>query len=263
MFIGSSRTHSTIYPKIIDSITGLSSYNAGVDGGSMRDFKMTLDGYLVNHPSPKFLFLTIDPASYERSGTIYDPIQYFPFIKKNKVIEKAFLSMGYYTFLMKNVPVLNFIYMDDYSKNNAIAGLMGKTEIPAGEFQDNGFLSNTRKCLDSTDKYKNGFGTISPDPKNINMFQSMIDTCINRNIQLVITYAPEYKHRLKSLISNFNTFIGLMYDKVNANKLMYYRDDSLAMNTDSCLFKDLLHVNVYGAVVYSKILGQRIKMLRE
>lgn len=260
LFIGSSRTHTTVIPRIIDSITGLNSYNAGVDGGTLLDFKMTFDGYLVNHPAPRLLVLTIDPVSFNNVSTVYDPMQYFSFVK-NPAVEKIFSSTGYSTFIMKNIPALNYIYMDDYSKNMAFAGLRGKNEIPAGEFDDKGFQSNTTLCIDPV-KYKNDSSNIVPVAEQINLFQAIIDTCRSRNIQLVITYAPEYRHQFMNTIKNGETFTSLVYEKVRTNGLMFFRDDSLAMNKDSCLFRDLRHVNTTGAAAYSVILGQRLKNLQ-
>lgn len=260
LFIGSSRTHTTIIPSIIDSCTGLSSFNAGVEGGGLLDFKMTLDGYLQNHPGPRLLVLTIDPTSFEYSSSLYNPVQYFPFVKKNSSISNALSSTGYRTFLIKHFPFFNFIYMDDYLKNNALAGLRNSTEMADGEFQDKGFLSNTDHCVDLT-KYTKDTLTLSPAADRIEMFQAIADTCNKRNIKLVITYAPEYRHQFKRIIKNFSTFTSVLYDKSNENRLLLYRDDSLGMNTDSCLFRDVRHVNTPGAVAYSTIIGQRIKTL--
>lgn len=260
VFIGSSRTHTSIIPGIIDSVTGLHSYNAGVEGGNLLDFKMTWDGYLVNHPDPKLLVLTIDPGSLNDIPTLYNPMQYFPFVRKNAVIEKVFAATGYRTFIFKYLPAFNYIYMDDYSKNMAIAGLRGKSEIEPGDFEDKGYLSNTYLCVDPV-KYKFDSSYIDPVEKQVNRLQAIIDTCRNRNIQLMITYAPEYKYQFLGTIKNAGTFTNLMYEKLNANKLLFYRDDSLAMNTDSCLFRDLRHVNKPGAKTYSIILGQRINNL--
>jgi|CXWL01.1.fsa_nt_gi hypothetical protein len=261
LFIGSSRTHTTIVPSVIDSIAAMTSYNAGMEGGGFLDFKMTFDGYLLNHPNPRFLFLTIDPTSFEQSKTVYNPVQYFPFVKRNSSIEKTFSSTGYRTFLIKNLPLFNFVYMDDYSKNNALAGLRGKSEIPDGEFQDKGYLSNSYDCVDPV-KYRKDSIVLSPVANCLNMFQAIIDSCRNRNIKLVITYAPEYRYHFQKSIKNFEAFTDLLYGKVNANRLLFYRDDSLSMNTDSCLFRDVRHVNTPGAIAYSKILGQRIKSLK-
>ena len=220
LFIGSSRTHTAIIPKIIDSITGLSSYNAGVDGGIMLDFKMTFDGYLLNHPSPALLVLTIDPASFNRTDTIYDPIQYFPIVGKNDAVKKVFAKMDYSTFILKYIPALSYIYMDDNSKSMALAGLWGKSEILPGEFEDKGYLSNTDNCLDPV-KYRKDSSNIAPVLSRINMFQAIIDICKSKNIQLIITYAPEYRYRFEGTIRNFNTFTDLMYEKVNANRLLF------------------------------------------
>jgi hypothetical protein len=42
------------------------------------------------------------------------------------------------------------------------------------------------------------------------------------------------------------------------NKVPFYRDDSLGLCKNACLFSNFGHVNTYGAAEYSKILGNRI-----
>lgn len=262
LFVGSSRTHTTIMPSVIDSITGLRSFNAGAEGGGLLDFKMIIDGYLLKHPAPRYIVLTVDPTSFEAVSTVYNPVQYFPFLKMNSSIERTFSATGYRTFLIKHFPMFNFVYMDDYSKNNAFSGYRGKTEMAAGEFQDKGYLSNSNNCVD-LEKYTKDTITLAPANDRIRMFQAIADTCNKRNIRLVVTYAPEYRFRFRGLIRNFNDFIDILNKNVYQNRLTLYRDDSLAMNVDSCLFRDVRHVNTPGAGKYSLILGQRLLELSE
>jgi hypothetical protein len=261
LFLGSSRTHTTIVPGIIDSITGLTSYNAGVEGGSMLDFKMTLEGYLINHPPPIVIILTIDPGTFTYVSTVFDPMQYLKVSKTNKVVKKTLQSIGYNTFILQYIPMFNYIYMDDYSKSRAIAGLKGQTEIPAGDFEDKGYLSNSNSCLDAV-RYRRDTGRINIDSSGINLFQSIIYTCKKRKISLILTYAPEYKNEFSGTITNFEEFIAFMDKKAKENNLLFYRDDTLSMNNDSCFFRDVRHVNKQGSFAYSKILGNRLLGLR-
>lgn len=226
----------------------------------MLDYKMTLDGYLINHPPPKLLVLTIDPAAFSHIPTLFDPMQYFLVAKKNEVVAKTLSSTGYKSFILKYIPALSYIYMDDYSKSKALAGLRGQIEITEGEFEDKGYLSNSNKCLDLL-RYRGDSSDIRLDTARIKMFQSIVDTCKKKGIALILTYAPEYRGEFAATIRNFKAFTDLMDEKVKTNDLFFYRDDSLEMNKDSCFFRDIRHVNIAGSIEYSKILGQRLKTL--
>ena len=85
LFIGSSRTHTTINPKIVDSICNSNSYNAGVEGGNLLEFKMTWDAYLENHPAPRVLVLTLDINSFDLSRKFFNYTQYFSYLNNTQI----------------------------------------------------------------------------------------------------------------------------------------------------------------------------------
>src|SRR5215204_4792803 len=64
LFIGSSRTVHHINPKLIDSITGMRSYNAGVDGANLVEMSLIFKSYLNSHPPPKILFIDLSISSF-------------------------------------------------------------------------------------------------------------------------------------------------------------------------------------------------------
>src|SRR3954463_431902 len=129
LFIGSSRTHGTIYPRIIDSITGLSAYNAGADGANVAEFYLILKGYLIHHPPPKLLFLTIDASCLSIDTRLFYPMQYFDYTNNFEVSTALKGYSKYYNlFLLRHLTFLHPLYYDDYVKSQAILGLRGQTE---------------------------------------------------------------------------------------------------------------------------------------
>ena len=62
IFIGSSRTHTSINPRIIDSILDINSYNAGVEGGNLFEFNMIFNAYVFI----RFLFPAKPRDSHQR-----------------------------------------------------------------------------------------------------------------------------------------------------------------------------------------------------
>jgi hypothetical protein len=157
---------------------------------------------------------------------------------------------------------LNVIYYDDYIKGLAIKGLMGHNELSdAGAFEYKGFLSNGTKCLavctDSLYTYQPA--VISEEGKDC--LDSIINTCRQKKIQLIFTYAPEYKYNLQKYCTNFPVFISFVTAMSKKYGISFYREDSLAMCQEPCYFAKYGHVNLPGAVTYSEILGQRLKKL--
>jgi hypothetical protein len=256
LFAGSSRTHTGIYPKIIDSICKLSSYNAGVEGGNLFEFNMTVEAYLEAHPPPKYLVLTIDLNSFDIRKRFFNYSQYFPYVE-NKIIYKALNENGHPTGFLKIFPFLVLTDYDDYTKSNALKGLKGETEIPRGDFAYKGYLSNSEnsiKEISVPEKLKNY--EISPD--GIQYLDHIIKLCYEHDTKLVFTYAPEFNHSLQNQILNSKEILTLIKNKADQNNIPFLRDDNLSICSDAKLFANPGHLNKKGAVVYSAILADEL-----
>lgn len=258
--LGSSRTHVTIYPSVIDSITGLSSYNAGIEGGNLYEFKITLQGYLVHHKKPKVIVLCIDAHSFNIDKKVFYPLQYFEQINNPVVYDIFKKDEDYNLFFIKNVPFLRLIYFDDYAKNQAISGLFRKTELSESHaFQNKGFLSNGFNCLDTTHAKSYLKTNLQFSRTGIEAMTWILNWCRLNNVQLMLTYAPEYRFKLQQSFVGFDQFLKKV-DSLRGN-LPFYREDSLSLSNNPCYFANYGHVNTIGAIEYSKILGTRIKEL--
>lgn len=258
VFIGSSRTHTSINPRIIDSITGLSTYNAGVEGGNLLEFKMTLDGFLVNHPAPRKIILTLDASSFNMENKFYNHTLYLPFLN-NKVIDTTLSRNGHWTLPFKILPFIVLTEIDDYSKKNAFSGLGGKNELDGEKFEYKGYLSNTNKCIDSSLDKVYTQKKVKIDQEAISKLYSIIQTCKTRQIDLIIAYAPEYDYRFQRYVQNFSEFISMVERITTTNNLLFYRDDRLEICKEKCLFANYGHLNTIGAFEYSVILGRRLR----
>jgi hypothetical protein len=264
LFLGSSRMHVTIFPKVIDSITGLKSYNAGEDGAQIYEVKKRLDGYLLNHPAPSYLILAIDAHSLTDRKKLFFPLQYFD-VMKNPVIFSSFkeqpdLKMVF----IHQLPFMRVIYYDDYAKKRALSGLLHNTELfLPNQISYKGYLSNGYSCTDTTIRYARKLSPAEIKPEGLEFLRGIIDTCKSRNIKLILTYAPEYEFRFEKGVSDFPAFSNKIKSIADHAGISYYRDDSLSICNDPCLFANYGHLNTPGAIEYSKILGKRILALSQ
>jgi hypothetical protein len=258
LFIGSSRTHTSINPKIIDSITGHTSYNAGIEGGNLLEFLMTFKGYLQNHQPPKILVLTLDVNSLSLDRKFFNYLQYFT-VLNNRIVDSTLSSNGINTFVPKYLPVVRLLKYDEMTRSQVINGLRGRNEIREGEFDYKGYLSNTNLCTDTTKEYP--LEVINISGKALNDLMEFTKVCEATNTRLVMTYAPEYKFRLQKSFTNFSQAISLI-DAVSKKKsIPFYRDDYLNICNNPCFFANYGHLNTIGAMEYSKIIGARILTL--
>ena len=262
LFIGSSRTHTTINPKIIDSICKVSSYNAGIDGGNLFEFKMIYNAFLQNHPSPGLLVLTIDLSSFNLQKKFFNYTQYFPFLN-NKVVDSSLSNNGHNTMPQKIFPFLSITDFDDYSRGNAIKGLTGAgTQIAPGEFQYKGYLSNTNSFISSINTLKTP-GQIVVSEDAIKDLRDILETCKKNNTRLIFTYAPEFNFELQKQVSNSKQIFEMISGIAKENNIEYLRGDSLDICRNPKLFANFGHLNTKGAAEYSEILAKDLLKKRQ
>jgi len=256
LFLGSSRTHRSIHPAIIDSITGRSSFNAGVEGGNLLEFLLTFQGYLIHHPPPNLLVLTIDVSSFNLDKKFVDYSEYYN-VLDNRVVDSTLRANGLFTFIPKHFPPYRLINFDEITKRNAFRGLRGVQELEKDQVAYKGFLSNRYRCVDSTEAFPIQTVKIAKDA--LSYFTEIINECRARNIKVMLTYAPEYKFKLQSSFQNPHLAFSLLDSLCRKYSLLLYRDDSLPLCNVECLFFNYGHLNKQGAIVYSAIVAKRIR----
>lgn len=257
LFVGSSRTHFSINPRIIDSICKVDSYNAGIEGGNIYEFEMILKAYLENHPPPDYLFLSIDLHSFSDGVKMFNYPVYFPFASKNKTIKNYLYENGYLSSFKEILPFLQITDYDDNTKGFFFKSILGQNEIPNGDFQYKGYLSNTDVIVDSTVNVSNSFNLVINKDK-INCLNRFVDLCKERKINLIFYYPPEYKSLyLKSVINSSQIFKLIQNISIEHN-ISFFRDDSLSLSNVNYNFANVSHLNKNGSYNYSLIISQRL-----
>ena len=259
LFIGSSRTHLSINPGIIDSICGTNSFNAGVEGGMIPDFKMTIEGYLVNHPAPKVMVLTIDLPSFSNTVQIQKYPQYYPFLN-NEAVNKALLKSGYGLYLIRAMPFLSITDQDDYTKEMIIQMLRGRDTSCRGDgmYEYKGYASNGEAYMKNP-KPEKIIKRMKITGESVTDLQEIVHLCKEKRIKLIFTYAPEYDFNLQKSRTNIDSVFGMMYDVAQKNNIPIIRDDSLSICKSVQYFANNGHLNKNGASVYSTILAEELK----
>jgi hypothetical protein len=219
---------------------------------------MIYEAYLQNHPPPKLLLLTIDLSSFSLQRKFFNYTQYFPFLS-NKVIDSTLSNNGHNTIPQKMFPFLSITDFDDYSRGNAIKGMTGKggKQVPEGEFQYKGYLSNSNNTISATDTSKT-ITKIEVGNEAINYLNEIIKICKRDNTKLIFTYAPEFNFELQKHISNSSEILAMITLIANENNIEFLRHDSLSICQNPKLFANTGHVNTKGAEEYSKILSEQL-----
>lgn len=251
LVIGSSRAESHFRPDLLDSATGLNSYNAGMPGATMPFIEGTLEAWLENSAPPEHLILNVD---YHRFNASEDTIRqfpgYFPYMSNHALYakfserDKRFPWFRWVPFY--SMPYFNARYLD-----NSIRGYLdipgkydttyikGYTPIPVPAPYDLDTVAYPRysSCL---------------QPASWKSLQHIIAICKEKNIRLVLVLSPMY-HRLTESITNEPQLVAELKAICGKNGLACFDYSLIPMCYDKRYFSDEDHLNRDGALVFSRM----------
>jgi hypothetical protein len=251
LILGSSRAECQFYPPILDSVTGLRTFNLGLTGATMQLARISLEAYLENSPPPKYVLLHLDLHSLTDSpDTVHHFPRYFPFLANKKLY--AGLQESDARFLwFKNVPLYSMPYSGTKTLDNSIRGWLNKP----GKY-DSTYVSGFTPCesnplLGDLDTCRMPVIDV-PIPsyvfQNMNQIKSI---CDSRKIKLIVVISPVYKtgqnavKNYAQIESDFNAWcVNSQTDLINMG------NDTLSENKG--LYADPAHLNIKGAILFSQ-----------
>ena len=160
--------------------------------------------------------------------------------------------------MYKILPFLRLADYDDYTRNNALKGLLHKTEIPPTEFQYNGYLSNTMDTIPEKYNLPERADAVISDG-SMDLLKDIIQRCKKDSIKLVMVYLPEYRHKILNNTPNASNIIKVFEKFSLENNIELLRHDELALCNDGTLFANPGHLNTRGGKIYSIYLGGVVK----
>lgn len=254
---GSSRVLVQVDPKIIDSITRLQSYNYGLNLIGIKSSYNLIHYALSAHPDARLVLLNIDYNMFDIEKDPYkDPFFY--------AYEKDFPGK----FVMAN-PKLDFFHRlhifdismyDDMVKYAAIVGLASPhkalTGVYKGYFPDsslNSFVVPPPSLMaHKTDA--------SFTDQGMNILRQIITLCRQKQKKLVLVVAPYPKqYAPEKYIANYSVIINKVKMTADSNKVPFFDYSDNFIAGDSTCFYDILHLNIKGAEIYSRLLGNDIR----
>jgi len=250
VFFGSSRTQCHINPCIIDSLTGLNSYNAGKAGSNSLEVRMLLEAYLETHIPPKYVVYNIDNLTVSNLNTVPNSNLYLFFLNNKKMaqyLEGTFTHVE----ILRLIPFTRLLYFDDYLRNVAIQGHFSKTEVLNSINYCKGHASNTQDTIKDSEIVPNISKISSPDLTHV---LAIIEICKENKIKLIFNSTPViYLNNLPTS----NQRVAKIDEVANRSKIDFIRfDTSKAFSKND--FIDLGHLNRLGSIKYSKLFANEL-----
>lgn len=250
VFIGSSRINLTVNPAIIDSLTGLNSFNFGFDGANIIDFNMHLQSYLKTHVKPKLLVLNIDPKMFNVTDEIkVPPSKYLPYLDYPEIYDTLSLYSKW-PFVAKYFPFVGVSFYTDGIVNQSVQAYVSPDRKMENYYK--GFSPLT-KVWANADKSAANLLPVECTLKGLALFHHFLERVKLSGIKFQLIYCPQYDFKgyelgHKQYISKLRSI---------ADEFQYEINDYSTL--DICnekYFFDATHLNLVGANIFSRKLGE-------
>ncbi|HVF96134.1 MAG TPA: hypothetical protein VM871_02370, partial [Flavisolibacter sp.] len=253
LYLGSSRMCHQLNPQITDAITGLRSFNAGLDGIKLTEMNVILECYLQTHKTPEMVVIDLPPQSFNSHlFPFFNQTLYYPFLDNEIVFNnlKGHRPVG----LFRHFPFFQFTEANDEMRQRSMSGLFGHRYSEPGSHY-NGFNPPPDDTIGFPFKQLKGQNAPITE-EGIGFLKRTIALCKARGILLMIIYPPAYKALDLELNPHFYSTAKKIAD-VDGVRINDYRN--VFLKDDHRFFRDQTHLNKLGSDIFSRLVAQDIQ----
>lgn len=242
LFLGSSRAYRGFDTRIF-SKHGYKTFNLGSSAQTPNQTKILLNRYLENL-NPKMIIYEVYPSTFQFEGIesaldliSNDQNDLYSLIMVLKMNNIKVYNTFIYS-LIKEIINYNKKYLEPINKNN-------------DKYISGGYV---QKKISYYQAYKLKTKKIELNKELFSDFLDIISMINNKNIKLILVYAP-------SPTSNYNRYINNPYfDSVMNSYSVFYNFNNILPLKDS-FFYDYDHLNQIGVEAFNEKLIERIKKM--
>jgi len=251
LIFGSSRANHHYIPHVFEDSLKMTCYNTGRDGNFLL-YNYALFKTITNRYTPKIVVFDISPNEFYYKSYEYDRLSILlPYYKNHPEIR----NILYLRSPLEKYKLMSAIYPFN---SNILSIAIGNTEINKKRNPDiNGYVPLHGTLIDTIlEKVKlSTLGLI--DTNKINALNDIINTCNNNGILPVFIQSPLYQDFPPSNAY----FSGIDSLAKTQNDIFWSWLDDPHFLSAPHLFKDKFHLNENGAMLFSKTVVRKLKLL--
>lgn len=239
VFIGSSRVDNNINPEVIDSITGKTSINLGIQGGKIDDYFLILQLLEKQHIKTEKIFIQIDYAfNMEGNSNILNSYL-MPYLHE-PILSEFIKDRSPDYFFLKNIPFYR------YMKYDYKLGFREFFNVGIGNEHHTDLSIGYQPLYDKSGEVMAGKLPSSVNKKNKNL-NALMEFAERNEVKVVYFMAPYC-----SSTSNLD------FGSKLQEKIPNFTDFSTIFNDHNEYFFNCSHLNDLGAQKFSGTLGRMI-----
>jgi len=250
LIMGSSHANRHYIPKILEEKLNMTCYNAGVQGQYIIFQTALLKMILKNH-SPKLIILNVDDWWMYKSDEAYERLaDLYPYYWDYREEIEPILAL--------NPKFRNFKMLSTaYQTNSTIVHAIKYFLQPQKDYD--GYIPLYHKMeVPETIKPEDRENTGEIDNNFVTLLEDFIHLANDKNVDLILILSP-IAVTIDREKFNYESFemMKSMADKHNIPFIDFTNNDSFVEQYE--LFNDYGHLNNDGAILFSKIVGEKIK----
>ena len=243
LIVGASRAMFCYDPKIISDSTGMTAYDAGLDGVGVIGQYITIRNFL-ERGNAKVVVYDLGSLQLSKEWNQDKISSYFPYYwTDNTVREVVDDCLPEARYLL-----LSALYQYNSCLHDVFRAYIQKKVVTDG-FEELPHTGTTWKPL----YYKEKAESYKADPWARSYLDKIVALCKQHGVKLILTMAP-------GLGSGFKSTQLFLKEYSEANKVQFWDFTDLeALHHDSRYFKDYNHINSEGVKIFTPVIAGKLK----
>jgi|GEM_PF-5996679 len=255
LFVGSSRVLRNINPILFDSISGLHSYNAGIDGANCTLIDLMIRKFLKSHTPPRYLFINLDIYTFEKDTSFFFYPQFLtymddPDLQRMKQREPNLTTGSRY-------PFIGVSYFNDYLKEVAFYTHFNLCPPADSLYLRRGFMPARDTAYHGTDESHPLNYAFVPD--RVRRLDELCSFCKQNGCRIFFIMAPIYRSTDSDtgVAKELHAQLRSVESKYDIREFNHYTDRTFPKNE----FMNLSHLNYKGADRYTRLIADSFMVL--
>ncbi len=248
LIFGSSRATHHFVPEVLEDSLNMTCYNTGRDGTGII-FQTGVLLSILNRYTPKIIILDYF-GSFEKNNVAYNSsTSLLPYYRTHKEIRKIVDLNGSY----EKIKLVSEIYPFN---SQILSIFMGNLEINKKRHSENkGYVPLFRVWKNEIDTITAN-GMYEADSSKIYALKYFLDLAKRSGAKVVVIYSPVFQE------SEINQDTDICSNICALEKVPFwdFSKDTLFLD-NRYLFDDLVHLNNNGAMIFSKLVVEKIKKI--
>lgn len=251
LVIGSSRAECQFYMPLIDSVTGLKTYNIGMTGAVMPLIATTLEAYLVHSAPPKYVVLNLDLHTLgDNTDTVYKFPRYFAFLGNEKLYEGLVERDERFRYF-RYIPFYSMPYFNNRYLSNSVRGWINKPTVYDADYVQ-GFAPSIQDYeIGDLDTAHMENSSADIPPAIWESVERIRKICSEHHCKLILVVSPLF-HRQEATVTNYSKSHAAFRDYAGENGIPFLDLSHDSIRFQKEMFSDPAHLNKTGAILFTR-----------